>query len=178
MKLTLVRHTAVDCLPTLCYGQTDVDVAKSFQDEAEIVRLQLHSMQFDKVFSSPLQRCVKLAAYCGFENIQLDNRLMELNFGDWEGQKWDEISDPNLEKWYADWILMSTTNGESFTDQIHRVEQFLQELSTAKWKNVLIFTHAGVIRCFAILLGLVDLEKAFSHYSVKYGEIKEFELLQ
>ncbi len=176
MKLTLVRHTSVQCKPNICYGQTDVDVARTFVEEAEKVSLQLGGCVFDAVFSSPLQRCTKLASHCGFSQPKLDNRLMELNFGDWEGIPWDEISDPNLDNWYADWVNVPTTNGESFAEQVERVRDFLGELKSGGYDEVLAFAHAGVIRAVAILLGVIDIQKAFSDYSVDYGEIKLFEI--
>lgn len=176
MRITLVRHTSVACDPSVCYGQTDVDVAASFPEEAKSVLSLLKKNDFDRIYSSPLQRCLKLAEYCGFHHLCLDGRLLELNFGDWEGKRWDEIVDQRLDEWYADWINVRTTNGESFMDQLERVEDFLNELKRGDSRNVLIFTHAGVIRCFAILLGKVKIELAFSDYSVGYGEIKEFEV--
>jgi alpha-ribazole phosphatase len=153
-----------------------VDVAETFSEEAEKVRRQLEGRSFDAVFSSPLQRCTKLASHCGFSQPRLDNRLMELNFGDWEGKEWNEISDPNLDSWYADWINVRTTNGESFANQLARVNNFMDELKTCRYNHVLIFTHAGVIRSLAVLLGLVQVENAFSDYGVDYGEIKKIEI--
>ena len=35
MKVYLVRHTSVDVAPGTCYGQTDVPLRASFQEEAE-----------------------------------------------------------------------------------------------------------------------------------------------
>jgi len=169
--ITLIRHTSVACGPTICYGQTDVDVAESFMEEAEKVKQKLDNRTFDAVYSSPLQRCTKLANFCGYNNPIWDKRLMELNFGDWENTPWTEISDPHLQNWYADWINTRTTNGESFADQVERVGQFLEELKATNLKNVLIFTHAGVIRAIAILLGLVEINQAFSDYKVEYGEV-------
>ncbi|OJU37136.1 MAG: alpha-ribazole phosphatase [Bacteroidales bacterium 45-6] len=176
MKLTLVRHTSVDCKPNVCYGQTDVDVAHSFPQEAEKVRLQLEGTAFDAVFSSPLQRCSKLAAYCGYPQAINDKRLMELNFGDWEGIPWNEINDPNLDRWYLDWINTPTTNGESFAEQVERVKNFLGGLKATTHDQVLAFTHAGVIRATAVALGLIDIDLSFSDYSVEYGDIKSFDL--
>ena len=171
MKITLVRHTSVYCGTTICYGQSDMDVAESFSEEAELVKLKIDNKSYDAVYSSPLQRCTKLANYCGHNTPQLDNRIMELNFGDWEGIPWNEITDPRIKDWYKDWINTRTTNGESFADQVERVGQFLEELKATNLKNVLIFTHAGVIRAIAILLGLVEINQAFSDYKVEYGEV-------
>lgn len=176
MKLTLIRHTSVACGSNVCYGQTDVDVSDTFEMEAQKVSIQLNDYSFDKVFSSPSQRCTKLASFCGLFHPVLEKRLMELNFGDWEGIPWNELADPNLENWYKDWINVRTTNGESFSDQLERVKNFLEELRAKPYEHVLIFTHAGVIRSVAILLGLVQIELAFTDYKVEYGEIKHFEI--
>lgn len=177
MKLTLIRHTSVACGTGICYGQTDVDVAGTFEHEAAEVHRQLSDRTFDKTFSSPLQRCTKLAYFCGYAQPALDNRLLELHFGDWEGIPWDKISeDPNSADWFRDWINVRATNGESFFQQVQRVKDFIEELKLQSYDNVLIFTHAGVVRAVAVLLGLVEIELAFSDYRVEYGEIKCFDL--
>ena len=41
MIVTLIRHTSVAVAPGICYGQSDVDVAASFADEAAAVRQRL-----------------------------------------------------------------------------------------------------------------------------------------
>ena len=57
MEVILVRHTKVNVVPGMCYGNTDVDVASSFEEEAERVRQALLKHEFDAIYSSPLQRC-------------------------------------------------------------------------------------------------------------------------
>ena len=173
MKITLVRHTSVFCGPTICYGQSDMDVAETFLEEAEQVKLNIANKSFDAVYSSPLQRCTKLAKYCGYDTPKLDNRIMELNFGEWEGIPWTEITDPRIQDWYNDWINTKTTNGESFRDQINRVKAFLDDLRANNEENVLIFTHAGVIRAIAIILGLIEINQAFSDFKIEYGDVQE-----
>ena len=132
MKITIVRHTSVKCTADVCYGLSDVEVADSFETEAQQVKEMLINRTFEHVYSSPLTRCRKLAAYCGYDNPQTDARLLELNFGDWEGTRWDEITDPNLQRWYADWINECPTNGESFAAQVARVKLFLEQLKAEK----------------------------------------------
>lgn len=175
-RITLVRHTSVDCGPTVCYGQTDVDISATFETEALKVKQSLDGRKFDAIYTSPLQRCTKLASFCGFDTPIWDKRLMELNFGDWEGIPWAEITDPRIDDWYKDWINTKTTNGESFADQVARVRNFLDELKTLGHSEVLIFTHAGIIRAVAILQNLIDIHLAFADYKVEYGEIHEFNI--
>ncbi len=52
MKIHIVRHTAVD-VEGLCYGQTDVPLKGSFEQEAEIVKQKLKNVPYDAVLSSP-----------------------------------------------------------------------------------------------------------------------------
>ena len=61
MEIYLVRHTSVDVPAGYAYGQTDVPLRHSFEDEAEVVKETLSAHTFDKVWSSPLTRCVRLA---------------------------------------------------------------------------------------------------------------------
>ena len=83
MKITLIRHTRVAVETGICYGWSDVGVAPSFETEASRVKENISNERFDIVYSSPLSRCRKLAAFCGFHEPILDDRLKELNFGEW-----------------------------------------------------------------------------------------------
>lgn len=168
MDLYLVRHTSVGVSPGVCYGQSDVELAVSFREEAEIVKSQLQNIGFSAVFSSPLSRCTKLASFCGFESATIDNNLMEMDFGEWEGQRWDEIVDPHLAIWYQCWTTERTTGGESFQDLCYRAETFLKKLKGDD--KVLVFTHAGFIRAVGVALGIHPIREAFSQ-AVAYGEI-------
>ncbi|MDA3879869.1 MAG: histidine phosphatase family protein, partial [Prolixibacteraceae bacterium] len=60
MHLTLIRHTSVNVPPGMIYGQTDVPLCDSFEEEAEKIMEQINTT-FDVVYSSPLTRCMQLA---------------------------------------------------------------------------------------------------------------------
>ena len=105
MEIYLVRHTSVDIPAGYAYGQTDVPLRPSFEDEAEAVKKNLSGHTFDKVWSSPLTRCTRLAAYCGSPDAEKEDRIKEISFGEWEMKSWDELSsDPRSEAWFNDWI--------------------------------------------------------------------------
>ena len=64
MEVILVRHTSVDVPPGTCYGQTDVALRSTFPEEAEAVYRRLAGYApFDRVYTSPLSRCIHLAEY-------------------------------------------------------------------------------------------------------------------
>ena len=98
MEVVLIRHTRVNVPKGMCYGQTDVAVADTFEQEAAITKLNLSQhLPFDQVFSSPLTRARQLAVYCGYMKPVLDDRIMEMSMGVWEMQMFDEIKDPRLD---------------------------------------------------------------------------------
>ena len=55
-----MRHTAVDVPQGVCYGQTDVPLKPTFETEATKRQPILQGLSFDKVYTSPLTRCVRL----------------------------------------------------------------------------------------------------------------------
>ena len=100
MQITLVRHTAVSPeWQVICYGNTDIPLADTFAEEAPRVAAQIDLSLYDRILSSPLSRALKLAQYCVPQdtNIEVDDRLKEMNFGDWEGKHWDSILEEEQE---------------------------------------------------------------------------------
>jgi alpha-ribazole phosphatase len=156
MDIYLIRHTKTETLAGLCYGQSDVELAASFVDEAQRIRERLPNLLQDcLIISSPLKRCLQLAHTFG-RTIETDDRLQEVNFGDWENQLFDKIDADLLKKWTENFVTMSPPNGESFNDLCCRVGHFWNGLIAKKpAREVLLITHAGVIRAlFAHVLQL------------------------
>lgn len=170
MDVYLIRHTSVNVPKGTCYGWTDVPVADTFEQEAAQTKQRLNGISFDRVFSSPLTRARKLAAFCGFDSPDVDERLKEMNMGDWEMKQYDSIKDNNLQRWYDDYIHTKTTNGESFEDFYRRVSGFLDWLKTQNLSRVAIFAHGGVLMCAGIYAGLYKMEECFDH-NPDYGEV-------
>ena len=84
-QLYLIRHGQTDWnLRAMLQGRTDIPLNETGRRQAMEAGERLAGVHFDAVYSSPLQRCRKLAEYCGYPAPLLDDRLKELNFGDWE----------------------------------------------------------------------------------------------
>ena len=175
MDVVLIRHTSVGVPKGTCYGWSDVPVADTFEAEASETKKNLGSVKFDAVFSSPLTRAKKLAAYCGFDSPFIDERLKEMNMGAWEMRLFDEIDDENLHKWYDDYMHLAATNGESFPELYARVSSFLDELKTRPFDKVAVFAHGGVLICAGIYGGLFAEEDCFKHL-VPYGGIEQISI--
>lgn len=175
MQLTLVRHTSVDVSKGICYGITDVQLASTFLGEVDQIRRQLGGERFDAAFSSPLTRCTSLAAeILPLNDFQVDQRLTELDFGNWEMVNWDSIfTSSEGKKWFANYVNTPCPNGESYTDLIKRAELFLNDIRQSTYERVLVFTHAGIIRAMTCLLQHKTPEQAF-YTPLEYGQITHF----
>lgn len=178
MKVVLIRHTSVDVPPGTCYGWSDVPVRDTFVEEAEETRLSLLKYgSFDHVYSSPLTRARLLAAYC-LPGVRptLDERLKEMNMGDWEMKPYDEIDDPHLQEWFDDYMHLPTSNGESFPLIYQRVAAFLDELRQKPYQQVAVFAHGGVLICAGIYAGLFAADEHAFEHTTPYGGFIEIEL--
>ena len=165
MEIILVRHTSVDVEPGTCYGWSDVNVAATFESEAQATLERIKQYKpFDAVFSSPLKRATMLAAYCGYNEPIIDNRLKEMNMGEWEMRRYDDITDPVIEQWYKDYFNTRLPKGESFMMLYDRIADFLTWLKEQnRYKKVAVFAHAGPLMCAAIYSGLYTKEEALAH---------------
>lgn len=170
IRLLFIRHTSVLVPRGVCYGQTDVALADNFPEEAEKVKRALAEYDVDEAYTSPLSRCVKLAQYCGFEDAMPDKRLMEMNFGEWEMKRFDEISDPRLQDWFDDYLNVPVPGGESAMMQRARLQSFLTSLQEKQGKTIAIFTHGGILIHAHSILNAISPTEAYS-LNPPYGSI-------
>jgi len=158
MEIYLIRHTAVQA-PGLCYGFSDVPLADTFAAEVTRLRPKLPPLPY-RVFSSPAQRCRALAGAVATD-IALEERLREMNFGDWENRLWVELPRSETEPWMADYVTLAPPNGETFGAVQQRAAAFLAELATTAAEPTLVFTHGGTIRALVCYCLEIPLRNAF-----------------
>jgi alpha-ribazole phosphatase len=95
--IALIRHPPLAIAPGICYGRRDLDVA-DLASVAPIVR-QVRGLRAP-VWTSPLRRCRIVADAIGANRV--DARLIEMDFGAWDGLAWDAIPRAALDAWAAD----------------------------------------------------------------------------
>lgn len=175
MEIILVRHTTPDIEKGICYGQADLGVPNTFNDEIKPILKEIPVNDIETLYySSPLKRCKILAEQLS-DTIIYDNRLKELDFGNWELKKWDDINKKELDIWMKDFVNVTTTNGESYLDLHARAVKFLEEIKTLNKKSVVIITHAGIIRSLWSYINKSALENSFD-LKLNYGHIIKFTL--
>jgi alpha-ribazole phosphatase len=176
MEIYLIRHTETICEKGICYGQSDLNIAEPFDEIFGKIISELPSKAM--IFSSPLKRCSILAKHIQ-ENVntisyQEDDRLKEMNFGDWELKSWDEIPPEQLNPWMEDFVNIKVSNGESFVELHERVGDFLNEISLLE-NPIIIVSHAGVIRSILCHQTETPLIEAFKN-KVNFGQVIRIKL--
>lgn len=152
----------------VCYGQLDVE-AEDPQPTAERLRRLLPADT--QVIASPLQRTRCLAKALHPQPL-FDARLLEINFGEWEGVGWDDIDRRMLDAWAADVLHFAAPGGESAAVLQARARACVESLHAS---SVALVTHAGVIR--SLLGHWLDLPLGeWSRLPVDFGSISLLEI--
>jgi alpha-ribazole phosphatase len=148
----LIRHgeTAAEARGR-CYGSLDVPLSP--QGAVSIQSVSERLPRFAALYSSPRLRCQQTASIVAQRhNIPVLNiqELAELDFGDFEGKTYDEISTSHPEL-YALWMERPTEvtfpNGESFAQMQTRVLAAARNLIAQQQGQVFgIVSHGGVNR--------------------------------
>ena len=175
MNIFFLRHTSLDIGEDIFYGQTDVDVSKNFQKELKNIKIKLRkeirNLDKIKIFSSTLIRCVKLAEGLS-KNIFYDEKLKELNLGDWEMKPKNKISKKLVKEWEDNLMTFRIPNGESNQDFLKRLKNFLDEIKKQN-QDVLIVSHAGSINGMMSILTGQPFDKLLKNYweKIDYGSL-------
>jgi alpha-ribazole phosphatase/probable phosphoglycerate mutase len=122
--------------------------------QAEAVRDQLKSVAFDAIYSSPLKRAFTTAQVAGGgRSVTKDERLIEVDFGMWEGKTKEEFikEDPaSWQRWMADPLSAKAGGtGESGSEIIKRVDDFFNDVARrSDNSNLLVVGHNGINRLY------------------------------
>lgn len=150
MRTFLIRHPKPDIDTGICYGRSDLGLAESAVARAEALRPLLPPDA--PVWSSPLRRCLELARALHAAPV-IDERLLEMHFGDWEMRRWNEIPRAEIDAWAADPLGFAPPGGESPNELRARVAELLRDLPD----TAVLVAHGGVLRaCVAELVGLAE----------------------
>ena len=163
MKLWLVRHARPLIDAGICYGATDMP-ADAQHTAATATQLAPLLPQGMTLWTSPLQRCSALAEQLRDLrpdlSLRTDARLREMDFGCWEGVRWDDIPRSAYDDWTANFGAARFGGKESVNELLSRVAAVRAE-AQAQGQDAVWVTHAGVLRAMALLdQGLTTLNQA------------------
>ena len=129
-------------VPGLCYGRTDVPLAEDPARHAEALRPLLPAGA--PLYSSPLTRCRQLAERLHPAPI-LDDRLREIDFGEWEMRPWNALDRRLIDAWAAAPLDFAPPGGEPVAALRARVRACLAELPD----EAILVAHGGVFKACA-----------------------------
>lgn len=107
-----------------------------------------------RIWSSPASRCAAVAGFLARRLnllVDLDERLQELAFGDWEGQAWNDLPRAALDRWALDPPGFSPPGGETGAQLTERVDDFGRML-IAQSRSCIVVSHGGPLRLLPALL--------------------------
>lgn len=156
LKVILLRHgeTAYNADGNRYCGRTDIGLTEKGIAQAGKVFEALKNIPVDAVYSSPLQRARRTAAIAsGDHSVITDERLIEADFGLWEGKTKEEFNaeDPSL---WAAWmkdpgVARAGGTGETGGEIVKRVNDFFEELHRKhNGQLVMVVAHNGINRLY------------------------------
>ncbi|MDS1138487.1 histidine phosphatase family protein [Nitratireductor indicus] len=170
--LYVIRHGQTDWnVEERLQGQADTDINAVGQKQADGNGIRLAELIGEaKAFrfvSSPLRRTretmerVRTGLGLPPQDYQLDPRLKELNFGEWEGFTYVELEREHpgatkaraLDKWG---FVPPGETAESYAMLAMRIRPWLEDVR----EPTVCVTHGGVIRALLFLTGQVEPEEA------------------
>ncbi|MBR4745023.1 MAG: histidine phosphatase family protein [Oscillospiraceae bacterium] len=153
MKIYILRHgeTALNAKGVI-QGWLDEPLNENGRKLAVLTGQAMKGIRFDRCISSPFIRAKETAQIILRESgnsveIEYDDRIREMNFGDWEGKTLSGTGKEGTLFFTDPFSLGRFPNGESVSDVCERTQAFLKELiSKDDGKAYLVSTHGCAMR--------------------------------
>ncbi|PKH26228.1 alpha-ribazole phosphatase [Pseudomonas sp. 43NM1] len=150
LHLDLLRHGETELGGGL---RGSLDDALTEKGWAQMRAAVIEQGPWDRLVSSPLQRCARFADELGAQlglPVQIEKDLQELHFGAWEGQSTAALMDTSAEdlgRFWSDPYAFTPPDGEPVADFSARVLAAVERLHAAHaGERVLLITHGGVMK--------------------------------
>ena len=176
MKLYVARHgqTVWNAANRVC-GITDVELTEKGIEQAQELAKLVAEAKVDMILTSPLVRAMDtgkiVSEYCNIP-MMVDNRLIEQNYGIYEGV------DRTNEEFLANKrnFAYRYPNGESMMQVAYRIYGLLEDIKKKySGKDVLLISHGGVCRIIDTYFNDMTNEEFFN-YTLKNAQLKIYEL--
>ena len=171
----IVRHGQTDWNKKhLIQGSTDMELNAKGIRQARVTKEKLKNIEFDAVFCSPLKRAVETCKILDKGSFVLDSRIMERNFGDFEGKS--GIS-PVFFRFWKEERQDEFPSVEKISDMKSRVFGFLDEvISNHKKKNVLVVCHSGTAIFIKMYFEKLPEKLKYHKYRIKNCDYIKYEI--
>jgi broad specificity phosphatase PhoE len=148
----LIRHASCSGLGLTLWGRTaNITLDLKGELQARSLAERFKEVALDAIYSSPMERALQTAEPLA-RNANLEVKespaLNEIDFGDWTGKTFEELSSDEVWRRFNTRRSVTTIpSGESFLEVQNRIVKELNALASRHANaRVAIVTHADVIR--------------------------------
>lgn len=176
MKIIFLRHGLTESNKDFRFSTPETRISKNAYIDLDKSKKNLEKYNIDKVFTSKLIRSQETAKYLGFDKFIQDERINEMDFGDFKGQKVLETREKYKDfynKLKKNPYKTKYPNGESVEDLIKRINNFMEEKSSFNG-NILCISHGIAIRASLFTI-LKDMEN-FKNFWIDNGSLTIFDI--
>ena len=147
-KILMIRHAETSWnAEKRIQGRTDVRLSDIGRTKAGSHELPLRFSQWKWVVS-PLKRTQETALLMGAENLVTVPAIIEMNWGDWEGETLTSLRrrfPAEMKRRERNGLDFRPPMGESPRDVQHRLQGWVKEINQVS-SGYVVVTHKGVIR--------------------------------
>ena len=159
MKIYLIRHGQTDWnLEGKIQGRHDVSLNKTGLKQAELLAMGMDKRPVVQIFSSRQKRALETAQAVGRRQhvaVTVIDGLEEVEFGEWEGKTWDEISREYPEEfkvWCTEPAEIVPPGGESRPQIYRRIGNALKEILRRSRGDIAIVSHGAALAYMVSLM--------------------------
>ena len=172
-KIYLLRH-GEPIITGRFIGASDIPLSESGKKYISSQQPLVSSFSYGQIWCSPLTRCLETLELLSLgAEVEVDSRLREINFGEWECKTFTEISSQypdETDQWSRDLTTFCFPGGEAISTFHKRVADFAIEIAQQNKENILIISHGGVIRLLLCIFLKIPLEK-YLLFNVDYCKL-------
>lgn len=175
-RIHFIRHALCECNEQGIFcGITESPVSAKGRRELMAKASEFVYPPADKVYVSPLKRCIETAAFLYPDDAyaRVIPELREMNFGDFEGKKLLDIKDtPEYKQFMKGGLDNPPPNGESLRAVVQRcyegIDFIIGDMMRNGYESAAVFTHGGIIMN---MMGCFGLPKyPANDYACDFGE--------
>ena len=158
-------------------GRVDIPLNETGKSQAKITSEKLKEYKIDLTISSPLKRACETAKIINeTKNLEIiyDDRLLERDFGEFEGLDYNERYEPLLWDYYENKEYEKTERMDNF---FKRIYDFCNEIKEKyKDKTILLVTHEGITKVINCYFNGIPEDGNLQTLGLKNCEVKVYNL--
>ncbi len=179
--LYLARHGETDYNRNKIFqGRSDIPLNEHGIEQARALKRLLAPVPLSRAYVSPLERAqvtVSIILEDREINVKVESRLMEINFGVWEGTPEQEVKARYMDDYMNyrnDMSRFHPKGGESALDAQARAGEWWDEIEKKPGsgdEGILVVAHQSLNAVLACYVAGVNLRAAWEHFKTRPGEV-------